>query len=344
MPFRAPWPPEGGSSAMAERAGAWRRARLKRARRAPNLPSIHDQASHTMLLNTSAHNADELNTLIKHASSDDTAGSTAAVTITTLCVPGNLDWETICSIARVSMGAYAGIYHYGLRFFSRAPGRSLRPVSWMRLPVLISVLLSPGVNFAYWCDADSVFVHNAPPLASFLPPTGFYMSLHDDWPMTPFMNTGNMGVRACNQSIRLLQAAWNTFPMFPSHWYEQSAINFVMLGSPGSCRRHLLSCSAAFLRWPNASMTPPRGVFKLPNTGTGTNGLLLLSVMGFRPNTGWNSTNVSKSAVLQHSSKILEWCALTKACDLCRRGEILTISQWCPKNLQSIQNIVTSPQ
>jgi len=283
-----------------------------------------------------ADTEDDLQVLVGRAMSDSTAGVVAAVTITSLCIPASTGWEIICPLTQSNMAAYSALHGYGLRFFSKAPSRS-RPAAWMKVPLLLSVLLAPGVRYAYWCDADSTFLANAPRLAPFLPPEGYYLALHDDAPLSPFMNTGQMAMRASKRSRQLLEATWKVFPPpFPQSWWEQSAVNYVLLGSPERCKESIWSesaCHDAWRKWPNETITPPAGVLKQQGNAART---LLMTVMGFQNSTA--RPLIAKHTVLQHASTIVRACE--NVCDSCRRGEILAISQWCPGSQWLVDTIL----
>ena len=65
-------------------------------------------------------------------------------------------WREICNIAHSNFQDYVLHNSYGLRFFRSLPGIERHP-AWYKIPCMISVLATPGVKFAVWVDADSLF-------------------------------------------------------------------------------------------------------------------------------------------------------------------------------------------
>ena len=79
------------------------------------------------------------------------------VTITSVCVPTTNRWENLCAQAAGNFHGYAAHHGYGFLLFGRNLA-SPRPLPWAKLPALHFTLHIRSAAYAFWVDADSVFM------------------------------------------------------------------------------------------------------------------------------------------------------------------------------------------
>jgi len=102
--------------------------------------------------------------------------------------------------------------------------RCARTLSWYKLPLMASALLSPSTRFAFWMDEAGV--------------GGEYP------PAT--VNGGHFGVVSGELGARLLRRAWQVYPApKPDRWWEQSALIYLFGGERAECRKDIRAFDCA---------------------------------------------------------------------------------------------------
>jgi hypothetical protein len=173
------------------------------------------------------------------------------IAIVSACVARGPDWSLLCSTASTNHAAYAARHRYGLLYASCALPHG-RSDHWSKLPLLLTVLASPGVGHAFWMDADSLFLDMAATLGRFVPTPPAQLAFSGD--RLCFLNSGHLMLAAGDWAAGFLRQAWQVYPQ-PLPWNEQSALAYVLGGARAECREDVLSsrcCGARALREPRA--------------------------------------------------------------------------------------------
>ena len=177
----------------------------------------------------------------------------AHLTVVSACVGAAPEWRALCGVARENHAAYAAAQNYGLLFDGCAPLHARSP-HWSKIPLLLATLADPAVEFAFWMDADSVFVDRTAPLTPLLPTPPAALAFTGD--SDCFLNSGHLMLTEA--ASPLLRESWAVYPP-PKPWNEQSALVFVLGGARDECRDGVLNaacCGAAALRRPDVDLKP----------------------------------------------------------------------------------------
>ena len=173
---------------------------------------------------TDAEELQMLHTLAQEYRLDETAGTTAPVTIVVLCVPGSAKWVRMCEAVRTNRADYVKRHGYGLRLFTKLPTTTLhRSMPWHTLAATFSALLTPGVEFAFKMDADSLLMDPTIPLDGLLPHANQDVSVsstvhktfpgsHRASPERNIVNNGHFIWRASEWGRAKLEDIWLTYP------------------------------------------------------------------------------------------------------------------------------------
>jgi hypothetical protein len=166
-------------------------------------------------------------------------GFTGEVAVVTLCYPpdatGDQLWTKICSTARANFQKYVASHGYRLFFHDQPPAHTEgRPPVWHKIPALQEALSTDGVKYAFWMDADSIFVNLAQGLDIVLPPEGKEMTIVGDF--NCFLNAGHFVMHRGTWSTQFLNDTWALdAPPKPDLWFEQSAMIYLLTGRNSSC-------------------------------------------------------------------------------------------------------------
>ena len=207
-----------------------------------------------------------LGRLVKMAMLDKDAGITAEITIVSFCLgvgrasvlhdyyehtPARISaWNSICNLSFANFKRYAETHAYGLRYFTKPFNLGVRSIHWIKIPLLISVTVSSGVKFAFWTDADSLFLNNMLPINPVLPAENNVISF------APWgkgcISSGQMGFTTGKASIELLHDVWDIYPppYYSSIMHEQASFIYLMGNEEkqgGFCAN--LSCCALGHGW-----------------------------------------------------------------------------------------------
>ena len=177
----------------------------------------------------------------------------AHLTVVSACVGATPEWRALCGVARENHAAYATAQNYGLLFDGCAPLHARSP-HWSKIPLLLTTLADPAVEFAFWMDADSVFVDRTAPLTPLLPTPPAALAFTGD--SDCFLNSGHLMLTEAASS--LLRESWAVYPP-PKPWNEQSALVYVLGGARDECRDGVLNvacCGAAALQRPDVDLKP----------------------------------------------------------------------------------------
>ena len=97
------------------------------------------------------------------------------------CQPESKDFEIICSVHKTNIERYVAAHaNYGFSFFAELPKAvGKRDLTWYKIPALYKTLRTPGVEFAFWIDSDSLFMTLHKPLPEPSPGKFFAVSTHN---------------------------------------------------------------------------------------------------------------------------------------------------------------------
>ncbi len=192
-----------------------------------------------------------LNGVSKLAAADRTAGQTARVTIVSLCDAS--EEPGVCSASRANLEAYAVTHGYGTRIFSRIPtSTAARSVTWYKVPLLLSALNSPGVDFVVWMPPDTLIMNMTLPLP-------LDTVLPGDVQVASTANRGGVGASSAGLTDRcfitaqplilkrgkiareLLHQTWDAYPAPRSNSVrdEKAAMAYVLGGRRKDCRSRM---------------------------------------------------------------------------------------------------------
>ena len=105
--------------------------------------------------------------------------TTARHTVVGMCDAHSPDFQIICSVHRTNVERYVrawGADGYGFSFYSKLPaGAGSRHTTWYKIPVLYKTIRTPGVEFAFWMDSDSLFMTLAKPMP--VPSDGKFLAI-----------------------------------------------------------------------------------------------------------------------------------------------------------------------
>ena len=207
--------------------------------------------------------ADELHALVEGYQADATAGPLANVTLVVLCVAASPKYERMCKVARGNREDYVARHGYGLRFFSKQPSTAVvvrRSIVWHSVATTLSVLRSPGVEFAFKMDADSLLMDPTVPLDALLPRGAHHVALSaialpPHKPGDPprkltrhVVNSGHILWRATDWSRAMLEDIWLSYPPPLSRACgDQPSYYVALTGHHPSCRASIIGpqCNAS---------------------------------------------------------------------------------------------------
>ena len=149
-------------------------------------------------------------------------------------------WLRLCPLARQNFRKYASLHGYQLHFSSAVGGVSDRPGCWAKVVAMQRVLRRPEIEFAFWMDADSLFMSFGTPLTMLLPRGAAQLVATGD--STAFLNNGHFLLRSGPWADAFLNETWATWPP-PRPFDEQSAMIFVLTGKQKHCRVDATACS-----------------------------------------------------------------------------------------------------
>mmetsp|Transcript_75059 Transcript_75059/g.125085 ORF Transcript_75059/g.125085 Transcript_75059/m.125085 type:complete len:344 (+) Transcript_75059:45-1076(+) len=169
-------------------------------------------------------------------------GTSKDITITSFCTvlpgPRQLMWKEVCNLGYNNHLRYATRHGYAYRFFACGYFSSLteRHPVWWKLPFLLNVIRNPAVRFAFWVDADSLFMNMNKNLTFLLPPWRKHITFSPDLHCS--VNAGQMMLAASHWSEMLLHKWWDIDPPpFPELWREQASLMYLLSGERSHCRK-----------------------------------------------------------------------------------------------------------
>ena len=106
--------------------------------------------------------------------------TTGTHTIVGMCQPESKDFDIMCSVHKTNVERYVAAHaSYGFSFFTELPAAAgKRDLTWYKIPALYKTLSSPGVEFAFWMDSDSLFMTLHKPLPEPSPGKFLAVSTH----------------------------------------------------------------------------------------------------------------------------------------------------------------------
>ena len=114
-----------------------------------------------------------------HINHNFSVPTTARHTVVGMCDAHSPDFQIICSVHRTNVERYVrawGADGYGFSFYSKLPaGAGSRHTTWYKIPVLYKTIRTPGVEFAFWMDSDSLFMTLAKPMP--VPSDGKFLAI-----------------------------------------------------------------------------------------------------------------------------------------------------------------------
>jgi len=188
-------------------------------------------------------------------------------TVVGMCEARSADFRVICSVHQTNVERYVrawGSHEYAFSFFNELPeAAGKRHMTWYKIPTLYKTIRTPGVEYAFWMDSDSLFMSLTRPMA--VPSPGKYLAISThSLPsvVSPdYINAGHLSLRRGKYTDGLLRAVWEACP---SPWTitrakgkskvaltaaemdaakvdheEQSALIFVLGGSKLGCRESM---------------------------------------------------------------------------------------------------------
>jgi hypothetical protein len=187
------------------------------------------------------------------AALNPSAGVTRSITLVSLCTAS--EEPRVCEASRSNLRAYADAQGYGARLFSDVPGISIisrRKPTWYKLPLLLSVLNTTGVDYAIWIEPNALIMNMSLPLplASMLPgETQIAFTARGGpggkgwagWADRCFMTPKPLALRSGPLANDFLQETWDAYPppMSTSLHDERAAMAFVLGKERDKCRTRL---------------------------------------------------------------------------------------------------------
>ena len=167
--------------------------------------------------------------------------SASSVVIVSVCLPPAGDSEVLmqglCSLAKSNFETYTQIHGYKLSFVEELlEGTAGRSPQWIKILALRAAVRDPANSYAFWMDADSLFMDLTKPISSLFPRGTAHMSFAGDY--NCFLNSGHMMFRCGDWAESFLNATWGVYPS-PLPWNDQSSMVYVLDGGLAHCRNRV---------------------------------------------------------------------------------------------------------